>query len=52
MQINFEKLKNPQWIYDKITGYIFGIILLFTTLSLLIGAFRLFNTFYCVFLRT
>lgn len=34
--------KNPEWLFNKVTGYIFGIILLFTTLALMIGAFRLF----------
>lgn len=34
--------KNPEWLFNKVTGYIFAIILLFTTLALIIGAFRLF----------
>ena len=34
--------KNPEWLFNKVTGYIFGIILLFTTLALIVGAFRLF----------
>ena len=34
--------KNPEWLFNKVTGYIFGIILIFTTLALLVGAFRLF----------
>ena len=38
--------KNPEWLFNKVTGYIFGIILLFTTLALIIGAFRLFYTLY------
>jgi uncharacterized membrane protein (DUF373 family) len=38
--------KNPEYVYKRITGYIFGVVLLFTTLSLLIGAFRLFYTLY------
>ena len=41
MQLNNE-WKNPEWLYNKVTGYIFGIILLFTTLALLVGSFRLF----------
>jgi len=41
MQSNNE-WKNPEWLYNKVTGYIFGIILLFTTLALLVGSFRLF----------
>ena len=38
--------KNPEWLFNKVTGYIFGIILLFTTLALMIGAFRLFYGLY------
>lgn len=34
--------KSPEWLFNKVTGLIFSIILLFTTLALLIGAFRLF----------
>lgn len=34
--------KSPEWLFNKVTSIIFGIILLFTTLSLLIGAVRLF----------
>ena len=38
--------KNPEWVFNKITGYIFGIILLFTTVALIVGAFRLFYGTY------
>lgn len=38
--------KNPEWLFNKVTGYIFGIILLFTTMALVIGAFRLFYSVY------
>jgi len=38
--------KNPEWLFNKVTGYIFGIILIFTTLALMIGAFRLFYGLY------
>lgn len=38
--------KNPEWLFNKVTGYIFGIILLFTTLALMIGTFRLFLELY------
>ncbi len=38
--------KNPEWLFNKVTGYIFGVILLFTTLALMIGAFRLFYGLY------
>lgn len=38
--------KNPEWLFNKVTGYIFGIILLFTTMALMIGAFRLFYSVY------
>ena len=34
--------KNPEWLFNKVTGYIFAVILLFTTLALIVGAFRLF----------
>lgn len=38
--------KSPEWLFNKVTGYIFGIILLFTTFALLVGAFRLFYRLY------
>jgi len=38
--------KNPEWLFNKVTGYIFGVILLFTTLALLVGSFRLFYSLY------
>lgn len=38
--------KNPEWLFNKVTGYIFGIILIFTTMALMIGAFRLFYGLY------
>ena len=38
--------KSPEWLFNKVTGYIFGVILLFTTLALLIGSFRLFYGLY------
>lgn len=41
--------KNPQWLFNKVTGYIFGLILLFTTLSLLLGSLRLFYRLYELF---
>jgi len=44
-QSNYE-WKNPEWLFNKVTGYIFGIILIFTTLALLIGSFRLFYGLY------
>jgi len=44
-QSNYE-WKNPEWLFNKVTGYIFGIILLFTTLALLVGSFRLFYGLY------
>jgi len=44
-QSNYE-WKNPQWLFNKVTGYIFGVILLFTTLALLVGSFRLFYELY------
>jgi uncharacterized membrane protein (DUF373 family) len=46
MSLTSIKWPNPETLYNKITGYIFGVVLLFTTLSLLIGAFRLFYTLY------
>lgn len=42
MSISSQNWKSPEWIFTKVTSFIFGIILLFTTLSLLIGALRLF----------
>jgi len=44
-QSNYE-WKNPEWLFNKVTGYIFGIILVFSTLALMIGAFRLFYELY------
>jgi uncharacterized membrane protein (DUF373 family) len=44
-QANYD-WKNPEWLFNKVTGYIFAVILLFTTLALLIGAFRLFYGLY------
>jgi len=44
-QSNYE-WKNPEWLFNKVTGYIFGVILLFTTLALLVGSFRLFYGLY------
>ncbi len=41
-----KNLKSPEWLFNKVTGFIFGVILLFTTLSLLIGAVRLFYRLY------
>jgi len=38
--------KNPEWLFNKVTAYIFGVILLFTTLALIVGSFRLFYTLY------
>ena len=38
--------KNPEWLFNKVTGYIFGVILLFTTLALMVGTFRLFYGLY------
>ncbi|MDH5435341.1 MAG: phosphate-starvation-inducible PsiE family protein [Gammaproteobacteria bacterium] len=38
--------KNPEWLFNKVTGYIFGVILLFTTLALINGTFRLFYSLY------
>lgn len=43
---------NPEWLFNKVTGYIFGIILLFTTFALLIGAFRLFYKLFELFNST
>ncbi len=44
--------KNPEWLYNKVTGYIFGIILLFTTLALMVGTFRLFLGLYELISKT
>jgi len=44
-QSNYE-WSNPEWLFNKVTGYIFGIILLFTTLALLVGSFLLFLGLY------
>jgi uncharacterized membrane protein (DUF373 family) len=44
--------KNPEWLFNKVTGYIFAIILLFTTLALLIGAFRLFYSLFELFSKS
>lgn len=38
--------KNPEWLFNKVTGYIFGVILIFTTMALLVGSFRLFFGLY------
>lgn len=38
--------KTPEWVFNKVTGLIFAIILLFTTLALMIGAFRLFYNLF------
>lgn len=38
--------KNPEWLFNKVTGYIFGVILLFTTMALLVGSLRLFYNLY------
>lgn len=46
MSISKEDWKSPEWLFNKVTGYIFGIILLFTTFALLIGALRLFYRLY------
>lgn len=48
MKSNYEhsNWRNPEWLFNKVTGYIFGVILLFTTMALLIGAFRLFYVVY------
>ena len=42
MSLQENNWKSPEWLFNKVTGFIFSIILLFTTLALLIGAFRLF----------
>jgi len=44
--------KNPEWLFNKVTSYIFAIILLFTTLALMIGAFRLFYSLYELISKT
>ncbi len=41
--------KSPEWLFNKVTGYIFGVILLFTTFALLVGALRLFYRLYELF---
>jgi len=46
MSLSKQEWKNPEWVFNKVTGYIFGVILIFTTLSLLIGALRLFYNLY------
>lgn len=38
--------KNPEWLFNRVTGIIFSVILLFTTLSLIVGTFRLFYRLY------
>jgi len=50
-QSNYE-WKNPEWLFNKVTGYIFGIILLFTTMALLVGSFRLFYSLYEIVMST
>jgi len=49
---DYAEWKNPEWLFKKVTGYIFGIILLFTTLALLIGSFRLFYEVYELISKT
>ncbi len=44
--------KNPQWLFNKVTSYIFGVVLLFTTFALIIGAFRLFYEVYELLYKT
>lgn len=46
MRSFINQLKSPEWLFNKVTSIIFGIILLFTTLSLLVGAVRLFYRLY------
>ena len=46
MSLHENNWKNPEWLFNKVTGFIFAIILLFTTLALLIGAFRLFYSLF------
>ncbi len=38
--------KSPEWLFTKVTSLIFGIILLFTTMALLVGSFRLFYSLF------
>lgn len=49
MSLHENNWKNPEWLFNKVTGFIFAIILLFTTLALLIGAFRLFYSLFELF---
>ena len=44
--------KNPEWLFNKVTGYIFGVILLFTTFALIVGTFRLFYGLYELVVKT
>lgn len=44
--------KNPEWLFNKVTSYIFGVILLFTTMALLVGSFRLFYSLYELVINT
>lgn len=46
MQVSNHQWKNPEWLFNKVTGYIFAVILLFTTLALVVGTFRLFYSLY------
>lgn len=52
MSVEKNDWKNPEWLFNKVTGYIFAVILLFTTLSLLLGSFRLFYRLYELFHST
>ena len=52
MLLNQNNWKNPEWLFNKVTGFIFAIILLFTMLAMLIGAFRLFYSLYELFGKT
>lgn len=44
--------KNPEWLFNKVTGYIFAVILLFTTLALVVGSFRLFYGLYELIIKS
>ncbi len=46
MSLSENNWKNPEWLFNKVTGFIFAIILLFTMLAMLVGAFRLFYSLY------
>ena len=52
MSLSENNWKNPEWLFNKVTGFIFAIILLFTMLAMLIGAFRLFYSLYELFGKT